>query len=592
MIAKRIDRKPEVRDDFGQLGRYIAAAKETGEKLDKFWIVNCDAGADLVDLDTALIEIEATRLLKQGIADKTYHLVVSFHPGEEEQLSLDDLQDIERNFAQALGYGEHQRVVGTHVNTDNFHMHIAFNKIHPATGRCHTPRQDFKAVAKVARAMELKYGLRVDKGMTDVGAEKNPVSGRARDYEAKTWQQSFERHLIEHKAEILGVISGADGWQKLHEGLAEYGTVLKTRGAGLVFAQTDGSKGRMKASALDRSCSLAEMEKRLGPYVPPEAKERPRPPKRPYQAKPMTRHPGSNRLWRAYTQQKKPGFLGRVLHIRNWKDYLLAEAHKDALALAIILTYKELLHAFDAATSFQWRPYYPPKTARAALDTWFKSSPWKPSAMTWLKPDLDDMNLKADEAGRVLFPFRDAKGHIGAVRAMDGQGRTCDVGDTGCSGLSHVIDPGAYLTGKDKGYAGPVVLTADCLTAALIHKDSGAPVMVVPDEASLEEMARTIRRRCPDNPIIVAAPMKSLQAELVAAKAGGSLVVIDGPQAQARLIADLVGKGRAVPVDPAQAKAMGAFVEDALSPEDALASQPKRKQDRSQKPVKGGGITR
>lgn len=589
MIPKRIDRKPEVRDDFGQLGRYIAAAKETGEKLDKFWIVKCDAGTDLADLDTALMEIEATRLLKQGIADKTYHLVVSFHPGEEEKLSLDALQDIESNFAQALGYGEHQRVVGTHLNTDNFHMHMAFNKIHPGTGRCHTPRQDFNALAKVARAMELKYGLRVDKGMTDLGTEKNPVSGRARDYEAKTWQQSFERHLVEHKPDILAVISGAGNWPKLHEGLAEYDTVLKKRGAGLIFAQTNGGKGRMKASALDRSCSLAEMEKRLGPYMPPsQEKERSRPPKRPYQAKPMTRHPGSNRLWRAYGQQKKPGFLGRILHIRNWKDYLLADAHKDALALAIILTYKELLHAFDEATTFDRRRYQPPKAAAPALKTWLSGSPWKPPVTTWLKPDLDSMNLRADEAGRVLFPFRDAKGHIWAVRAMDGAGSTCDIGDVTRSGLSHVIDPGACLTGKDKSYVGPLVLTADCLTATLIHKDTGAPVLVAPDDAGLEEMATAIRLRFPNNPVIVAMPTKSLRAELAAARVSARLVVIDGPQAQAKLIAEMVGKGRAVSVDAAQAKAMGAFVEDALSPEDALASQSKRKPP----PGRGGGMGR
>lgn len=306
MIAKRIDRKPEVRDDYGQLGRYIAAAKETGEKLDKFWTVNCDAGAELADLDTALIEIEATRLAKPGIADKTYHLVVSFRPGEQDKLSLADLQDIERNFAEALGYGDHQRVAGTHINTDNFHMHIAFNKIHPGTGRCHTPRQDFKALAKVAREMERKYGLHVDKGMTD-GTEKNPVSGRARDYEARTWQQSFERHLIEHKPDILSVIAGAGDWRMLHEGLTDYDAVLKKRGAGLIFAQIGGGKGRMKASAVDRSCSLAALEERLGPYVPAPVKEQSRTPKRPYQAKPMTRHPGSSRLWRAYRQQKMPG---------------------------------------------------------------------------------------------------------------------------------------------------------------------------------------------------------------------------------------------------------------------------------------------
>lgn len=90
MIAKRIPKQPNVRDDYSHLGRYVAAAKEKGEKLDKFWLVNCDAGTDLTDLETALIEIEATRTMASAdVDDKTYHLVVSFRPGEQDKLSLE-----------------------------------------------------------------------------------------------------------------------------------------------------------------------------------------------------------------------------------------------------------------------------------------------------------------------------------------------------------------------------------------------------------------------------------------------------------------------------------------------------------------------
>ncbi|MCA1908974.1 MAG: relaxase/mobilization nuclease domain-containing protein [Magnetospirillum sp.] len=574
MIAKRIDRKPEVRDDYANLGRYIAAAKEKGEKLDKFWIVGCDAGDKLTDLDLALIEIEATRTLKPGIADKTYHLVVSFHPGEENQLTQDQLQDIERSFAEALGFGEHQRVAGTHINTDNFHMHVAFNKIHPVTGRCHTPRQDFKTLARVAREMERKYGLVVDKGMTDSGTERNPVSRKARDLEAKTWQQSFERHLVEHKAEILKMIDGAGSWHQVHEGLEEYGVALKKRGAGLVFAQTDG-KGRMKASGLDRSCSLAKLEERLGPYQPPPEKAHPAPPKKPYRPKPMTRHPAQDRLWRTYTQTKKPGFLARALHIRNWKDYLLAEAHKDALALAIVMTYKELFHMLDEATTPRRQPKAPPRSLKPALATWLDGASWKAPAMTWLKPDLGDMDLKADDTGRVLYPFRDDKGHVWAIRAMDGQGRTADIGDLDKPGLSHVIDPGNDLGRQKAAYDGQVVITSDCLAAAILYKDAGVPVIVVSTDAHLVDQATSIRKAHPKADIVIATMSPHRQAEQAASVAAGTVVVIDSLQAQSKIIADLAAKGRPIAVDPALAREMGAFVEDALSVDDVAEGKPK-----------------
>ncbi|MBF0325869.1 MAG: relaxase/mobilization nuclease domain-containing protein [Alphaproteobacteria bacterium] len=572
MIAKRIDRKPEVRDDFAHLGRYVAAAREKGEKLDKFWIVNCDAGDKLADLDLALIEIEATRTLKPGIADKTYHLVVSFRPGEEDKLTLAQLQDIERSFAQALGYGDHQRVAGTHINTDNFHMHVAFNKIHPITGRCHTPRQDFKLLANVAREMELKYGLAIDKGMTD-GTERNPVSGRARDYEAKTWEQSFERYMVENKAPILKAVLLATTWRELHDGLADHGLVIQKRGAGLVFAEADGGKGRMKASRLDRSCSLAKLEDRLGPYQAAPERQRARPPKRSYQPKPMTRHPGQNRLWKTYLQQKKPGFLGRVLHFRNWKDYLLAEAHKDALALVVILTYKELLHLLDEATSRRAGPYRQPRMIRPALKAWFDASPWKPAALPFRPFEIDDMEVRIDLDGRLLYPFRDAAGYIQAIRGVDGHGRTCDIGGTGRPGLVHVIDPGGDLTSKHGRFKGGIVVSSDCLAASVIRRQGDLPAVIAPREGALPDLVASIRKRHPDCTIVVAAVKRSPAAAKAAVLSGNDLQVVNADRMRMRLIGELVANGHAASVGSVQAGKMGAFVEDALSPEDALDSR-------------------
>lgn len=231
-------------------------------------------------------------------------------------------------------------------------MHVAFNKVHPATHKVRTPFRDFQALSKVCRAMEQKYGLQVDKGME--AGERSRLSPKARDFESKTWQQSFESHLQEHKTEILAVIAGAGDWRQVHEGLVEFDAELRKRGNGLAFVQI-GGKGAVKASAIDRSCPLAALEKRLGPFQPaPErkagekAKAAPRRRKRPYEAKPLTPHPAASRLWRTYKQEKRSTFLGRHLfNIRSWKDYLLADAHKDALALAIMVSYKELLHSIE-----------------------------------------------------------------------------------------------------------------------------------------------------------------------------------------------------------------------------------------------------
>lgn len=263
MIPKRIDIEPE-NDNFAALAEYIAAAKDEGEKLEALWIENCNAGDGPDDLDLAIEEIKATQALNQRTkACKTYHLMISFR---DEHPSLEALKDIEREFALALGYAEHQRIIGTHVNTDNFHMHIAINKIHPTTLKAHTPLRDFKTLERVSREVELKYGLKVDLGRADkLEADRRPQ--RARDKEAHTWEQSFDGYLRENKADLMDALSQAKDWRELHTALDQLSIELRPRGNGLVIADADG-KYFVKASSIDRLFSKPALEKRYGQYQP------------------------------------------------------------------------------------------------------------------------------------------------------------------------------------------------------------------------------------------------------------------------------------------------------------------------------------
>lgn len=352
MIATKIGKKSEVPDNYTRLGEYIAAAEEKGEKLHQFWIRNCDAGTNVEDIDLALLEIEAVRRQKPDIADKTYHLVVSFRSGEQDKLTKDALMAIEAEYAKALGYGDHQRVAGTHINTDNFHMHIAFNKVHPQTLKVVTPHRDFKILAKVSREMEKKYGLAIDPGMTD-GKERDPnkLSPAARDYEAHTWQESFQRHVLKHRGEILKSLGKAKNWQEVHKVLAGYDVSLKLRGNGMVLMSPDGQA--MKASQLDRYCSKNKLEERFGMFKARQAKPRKNgehltKTKLRYKSRPLVRHRDTPALWRRYlstrkTMPRQPSLAVRAL--RNWKMFLLIEAYQDPLAMVLILAHQELLRS-------------------------------------------------------------------------------------------------------------------------------------------------------------------------------------------------------------------------------------------------------
>ena len=369
MIAKRVTRRSG--DHFGRLARYLAAAGDAGEKLDRLWLAGCDAGPDgeaidpgddPEDLELAIAEIEATQALNtRARSDKTYHLILSFRNDQPDAAAL---QEIERQFAAALGMEDHQRVVATHRNTENFHMHIAFNKVHPVTLRCVTPFQDFRALEATCRAVERQYGLSVDNGR-EAALEAAPtdttpdtptaLSPAARDFEAHRWEVSFERHVKDLLPELEAARRAATGWQDLHAGFADHGLRLKLRGNGLVISDARG-RNRIKASTLGRQFGKPTLERQLGPF---EARRRQRGARQrdrtdiraahDYRPAPLTRHRRQAALWRRYLDQtsgrtatRKRDSLARRA-FSSWKAFLLAEAVTDPLALAIIVMQRKLM---------------------------------------------------------------------------------------------------------------------------------------------------------------------------------------------------------------------------------------------------------
>lgn len=190
MISKRISRKPQ-NDNYAQLANYVRdarPARETslelngaahdsydlaanyvadivhgGEKMLFRWHEGCEADS----YELGIQEVLATQSLNtRSKKEKTYHMVVSFHPEDEAKLTEQVFHEIEQTFAQALGFIEHQRHCGVHKNTSNIHMHIAYNMIHPDSLTRHEPFRDYHTRDCVCRALEKQYGLMRDNGIT------------------------------------------------------------------------------------------------------------------------------------------------------------------------------------------------------------------------------------------------------------------------------------------------------------------------------------------------------------------------------------------------------------------------------------------
>lgn len=268
MIPKRIDRV-EKSDNYRALALYAADARighTQGEKTFHQWY----AGGDADNYLEGMIEVETTQAMNtRAEGEKTYHLMVSFRPEDEDKLTPQVLEEIETMLADALGFSGHQRHCGVHVNTNNMHMHIAYNMIEPQKFTKHVPFYDYPKLHKACRAIEQKFGLAVDKGMEpDSPGQGGQPNAKVKTIEAQTGQESFHSYVLRHKPEIMTGLGKAASWPDVHQVFLKYGLILKVSGNGLAIRDRYG-KHPVKASALDRTVSKKNLETRFGPFEAP-----------------------------------------------------------------------------------------------------------------------------------------------------------------------------------------------------------------------------------------------------------------------------------------------------------------------------------
>jgi Relaxase/Mobilisation nuclease domain/Large polyvalent protein-associated domain 7 len=255
MIAKAIPMKTAEKSHFAKLVAYITDYQDTPFRLGQVSVSNCYSD----DIEDAVLEVLNTQLQnRRATSDKTYHLIVSFRAGEEP--GAETLQAIEQEICAGLGFKEHQRVSAVHCDTDNLHIHIAINKVHPVKHTIHNPFQDYKTLAKLCVKLEQQYGLEVDNHST----QRNHAAGKARDMEAHAGVESLITWIQQN---ALTQSKQANSWEALHIVLHENGLSIKTRGNGLAISTLKGEIG-VKASSVARELSKGKLELRLGAFQP------------------------------------------------------------------------------------------------------------------------------------------------------------------------------------------------------------------------------------------------------------------------------------------------------------------------------------
>ena len=301
MIAKQIHKKDSVKSNIARLVKYCEDAQGKTSRVGETWCVNC--GTD--DPEVAAKVMEMTQLMNtRAKGDKTYHLMISFRAGEAPD--REQMEEIEREMCEALGYGAHQRVAVVHKDTDNWHIHVAINRVNPVTHRKLDPRNDYDILANKCRELERRFFLERDRHKGD--PERPRTEGEAHIDDMRR-QNGVEPLADWVKRECLDGLKAAKTWDEFLKVCARNGLEYKTRGNGAVFVAGETA---VKASTVDRELAKAKLEKRFGGPLPerngPEAEEGPkeRPEKR-YEGKPKERDAATDRLYSRYLMERDAG---------------------------------------------------------------------------------------------------------------------------------------------------------------------------------------------------------------------------------------------------------------------------------------------
>ena len=235
-----------------------------------------------LSLATAAAEMRAVAAQNARVKDPVYHVILSWPSGEsptDEQAFASGLHAME-----AVGMKDHQYVFAIHHDTDNVHLHMTVNRVHPESFNAVYPDRDYFRLDYAMRELELRYGLQHDNGpnvvvhengkpviqwATSKAKQQGKLPTKAADMERHADQQSLHSYARGEPRKQIAKLLKSDKltWQLLHANLAKFGLGIRQKGRGLaIFDFNHVSATGIKASDMHEQLSLARLLKRLGEY--------------------------------------------------------------------------------------------------------------------------------------------------------------------------------------------------------------------------------------------------------------------------------------------------------------------------------------
>lgn len=351
------------------------------------------------------------------------HYIISWREGEQPTpAQVDEAVNI---FLDELKLTGHQVIYGLHQNTDNIHVHIVVNRVHPETGlvteinRGFDIRAAHAAIARIEHVQgwqpEKRAIYQVDDNQQIVPRQTKRQQKQTPSPRADLEHRTGEKSAVTRAIEIAGpIIRDAKNWSDLHQRLAQVGMEYQRRGSGAVIFVGDVA---VKSSSVDRNASLSKMEKRLGAFSPLPDAENKSAPKR---IEPEPVSPDFPR-WQRYSYSRKKHFENKratkieldrkiaaernqlftrqrqqreELKRQNWRGRGSELNFMRSILAAQHAAEKSELQERISDMRRQWRLQYPPWPD---FETWLNERRYSADALRW-RYRTSDVNVIAGKS--------------------------------------------------------------------------------------------------------------------------------------------------------------------------------------------------
>lgn len=225
-------------------------------------------------LETAAEEMEYTARQARYAKDDTdpvFHYILSWQAHESPR--PEQIYDSVRHTLKALGLSEHQYVSAVHTDTDNLHVHVAVNRVHPDTGYLNCLSWSQEKLSRACRELELKHGFAPDNGCWIHAPGSRIVRKTAAERDRQNaWTRGKKQTFREYVSQtaVAGLRSEpVHDWLSLHRRLAEDGLYLTLQnGSFMVMDGWDRNREGVQLDSFGPSWNGDKLRKKMGEYTP------------------------------------------------------------------------------------------------------------------------------------------------------------------------------------------------------------------------------------------------------------------------------------------------------------------------------------